>query len=240
MINALARGKFKLITGLKEDTLTSSVLDYLLLLPDSMIWDILRNSNPKNSDLPIHVGRYLNSDFWPNWDTKDMEEVNNIRYIEPDVFIEFEGADVIIEAKRHDSNQQSSSQWSDQIKVYNENISDHIHGKPLIYFALGGLWDDDVKKLQLGNDEYFIYKIRWRQLMEKIIDYKESIEQTLEIVPNSGSYVRILQTILDALALHGYYISKHIWFDTIDISQNRTINLTHSLNNIKQWNLQKA
>ncbi|QJP34345.1 hypothetical protein F0365_08010 [Nonlabens sp. Ci31] len=232
MYNALARGKFKLESDQKEDTLTSSVLDYLLLLPDTMIWEIIRKSNPENSELPPHVGRVLDVHFWPSWDTKDIPDVSNTRYIEPDVFIEFEYADIIIEAKRYDNNQQSEKQWADQIKVYRENISNDSDNKQLIYFALGGIRVEKKSIIEVDFKSYDIFKIRWRQLMEIITSYTITIELSLEIVPTSGSYLRILQTILDALALHGYYISNHIWFETLDSAQN---NLTNSLTRISLW-----
>lgn len=237
MLNAIARRKFKLQKDLKEDTLTSSVLDYLLLLPDSMIWEILRKSNSENLELPLFVGKLLNVDFWPNWDTKDVPEVSNTSYIEPDVFIEFEYADIIIEAKRYDDNQQSIEQWTDQIKIYNENIGNDSDEKPLIYLAIGGVWSDKKSIIIVDSKPYDIYKLRWRQLMEVVTAYTRSIEQSIGIIPNSGSYLRILQTIIDALALHGYYTSNHVWFDTIDTTQN---NITNSLTEISLWNPQTA
>ena len=235
MLNALARGKYKLRSELKEDTLTSSVLDYLLLLPDSMIWEILRNSNPKNSELPKQLGRLLDVEFWPNWNTKEIPEVNNTRYIEPDVFIEFQFADVIIEAKRYDDNQQSENQWRDQIKVYKENIGNDDDSKKLIYIALGGIRSSDKENIVVNKDSHYVYKLQWKQLMEIITGYTKAIEQTVEILPNSSSYLRILQTILSALELHGYYMSNHVWLNTINHTHK---SLNNSLKNISLWNPQ--
>ena len=50
----------------------------------------------------------MSEEFWPNW---DPEGTDNINRVTPDLFMRFANFDLIVEAKRWDSFQQSSDQW---------------------------------------------------------------------------------------------------------------------------------
>jgi hypothetical protein len=105
MVSSIQYGKANI--SLKEDTLTSSVFDYLLLLPDSLFWEIIKKSCYQNN-LPGNISFIESYEFWPHWDSENTTKTN---YIEPDMFIRFDNFDLIIEAKRWDNNQQYITQW---------------------------------------------------------------------------------------------------------------------------------
>ena len=82
-----------------EDSKTSAVFENVMLLPDNVFWYILRQSCFSNDMMPIHLGLLLSYEFWPHWDRTGTDNTN---YVEPDLFLEFELFDVIIEAKYGD------------------------------------------------------------------------------------------------------------------------------------------
>lgn len=234
MLSALTRGKFKIESNLKEDSLTASVLEYLLLLPDTMVWDLIRKANPHNYDLKPYVGKLIRYQFWPKWDTTDIPNVENKKFIEPDVIIEFEYANVVIEAKRYDKNQQNQLQWKNQIIVYNKHyVDDSQSKKELIYIALGGVRDLETTQIEISTGiTVKIQKLQWKQIMLTIYKYIEAIECSKHIIQESVSYLRILITIISALELHGYYLKNHLWLEDISATKK---NISKSTQNILLW-----
>jgi len=234
MINALIRGKFSLNEEVKEDTLTASVFDYLFLLPDKIMWDILRNANPENSHLPKYVGKIEAIDYWPKWSTKDIDNVRNKNYIEPDVFVEFEGALILIEAKRYDENQQKPEQWSNHISVLRANNEYDINVKPLLYFAIGGLFDDKPTSILVNDDTFIVSKLRWMHLLKILDKYLKNLKLSEAYSITISPQIRILETINEALALHGYFLPIHKWLHDIKQFKNSSKN---SLENIYKWQI---
>jgi hypothetical protein len=108
MISSIQYGKVSVT--LKEDTLTSSVFDNLLLLPDNLFWNVIKKSCYQNK-LPDSINSVESYEFWPHW---DPENTNKTNYVEPDMFIRFDNFDLIIEAKRWDNNQQYITQWKNE------------------------------------------------------------------------------------------------------------------------------
>ncbi len=72
-----------------------------------MFWKILKQAVFTNI-LPEEPGTRYCYEFWPRWDPR---KTGNTSYVEPDVFIRFRDFDIIIEAKRHENNQQYRTQW---------------------------------------------------------------------------------------------------------------------------------
>lgn len=99
---AISLGYFKGI----EDTLTSSVIGLLQYLPDSVVWEILRGACGQSSDnFPVNIGAVLDYHFWERFDASGTI---NSTAVEPDVWIETETFDIIIEAKRSDDSADNS------------------------------------------------------------------------------------------------------------------------------------
>ena len=108
MVSSVQFGKANI--GLKEDTLTSTVFDYLLMLPNDLFWNIIKKSCFQNN-LPETINSIESYEYWPHWDS---ENTTNKIFIEPDLFIRFDNFDLIIEAKRRDDSQQYLEQWKNE------------------------------------------------------------------------------------------------------------------------------
>lgn len=238
MINALVKGKFKEGHKEKEDTLTSAVFDYLLLLPSSLIWEIIKKSNILNTDMPSEIGDLIHIDFWPHWSTKKiadkLEGGNNI-FIEPDLFIETDNYYLIIEAKRYDDNQQSRIQWNDQIYTFYEKYKEEIIEKPLLYFAIGGLWSEHPFHLDIPetDNKQAIFKIKWLRLLEQCKEKRIELEK-LNTNSTCKMQINILKNIELGMKHHGYYLPDLKWLSTLK-TETKTIN--ESINHIKQWKI---
>lgn len=230
MLNAIIKKNWNVLPDRKEDSLTSSVFDYLFLLPDDLIWYIIKESCHQNELLPNNIGKLINTEFWPKWNTKNLNEVTRKNYIEPDVFIEFEHAYIIIEAKVKDENSQDPTQWRNQIIAFEEHFKETEEKKPLIYLAVGGIWTENpVRKAGIT-----VHKIKWENLLATINKVKGELESKQEFLPHNSSYIRILDTILVALEIHGY--NNYKWLNTLP--RENKINID-TINTIRKWNLKK-
>ena len=96
MLYALINGKLDLQSNkyIKEDSCTAAFFGPLLHLPDELIFKIIKEAS--SAGLPEHGGRLISFEFWPHWDGADTD---NSRYVEPDLYLEFEHCALIVEAK---------------------------------------------------------------------------------------------------------------------------------------------
>lgn len=116
-----------------EDTTTSSIIGLLQYLPDELVWKLLKSSCGFSSGMPQNIGQILSVNFWGSW-TPDGD-INTTR-VEPDVWLEFEKAFIIIEAKKYDGGGQYEEQWRKEVKSYNLHFGKLQ--KRLFFIALGG------------------------------------------------------------------------------------------------------
>lgn len=192
-----------------EDSLTSMVFERLFYLPYELFWNIIRESC-YGSELPTFSGPVMSKEFWPSWDALNTSNSNRV---EPDVFIRFQQFDLIIEAKRWDNNQQSKSQWSNEITAfYNEyGVSDN----QLYFIALGGLFDESTEIL----DGITILKCRWYRILSKIKDNHKRLANTSGILNSIDPVINILNDLMMVFQLHGYATGE--WFSNMPIKDNR-------------------
>lgn len=120
-----------------EDSLTATVFERLFYLSQPRLEAIL-DRLLKGSELDgraADLGAIQAYKFWPKWRTMQGEQK------EPDVYIQCERANLIVEAKRRDgSQQQDFEQWAWEIKA---RPLDHS-GRRLLLLAIGGLPEYDV------------------------------------------------------------------------------------------------
>lgn len=201
--HAIQGGRFKGI----EDTLTSSVIGLLQYLPDDLFWSVLLGSCGASAEtLPESIGVIRNVHFW---ERLDAEGTHNTYSVEPDVWIEADECDVIIEAKKSDSaeeNAQYYSQWFNEIVALN-NINEHQDDKGLIFIAIGGnstLKDQEV--IVMGNTQV-VHTGSWFDLLGGLLHLRERIG--LE----QRNVLRILDDVITAMQYHS--IVHTIWFDSL-------------------------
>ena len=187
----------------KEDSLTSTVFDNLKYLPTELFYKILKNSL-FTDELPVVCGEILSIEFWPNW---NPEGTSNTVKIEPDVYLRFQNFDLIIEAKRHNDNQQNFPQMKDQITAYfNEYNEDQVN---LYYLQLGGLHSfghDEIHVNEIYSKNVTILKANWSKLLDAVMKEKLLLENTQ--LHFCKSYVRILEDIIKGMELHQFYRKK--------------------------------
>ena len=229
VLNAKIRGLFdKVEEGVPwrkaysnyEDFLTAAVMGRLIYLPGEHLWSVIKQSSMHVPQLPIHLGNFVTVDFWPNW--KAPNEVSgNSR--EPDVFLSFELADVIVEAKRDDWGGQYYTQWCDEILSYRKFRHDTDREKrPIILWVLGGLGKrPDKEYLSNGytaikdclasypDEEIYLAGASWASLLDVITDLKDYYlnqqnRMATGFSPYSNNHIlRILEDIHEAMRLHG-------------------------------------
>lgn len=185
-----------------EDTLTSSVIGIMQYLPDEVIWTLLRQACGLKSNLPKKLGNITDFHFWTRW---NASETINSKFVEPDVWIETDKYDIIIEAKKTDSwILQYKDQWKKELKaLLNERTEDSNKG--ILFFALGGndsLYDDTA---EVDDQSYTIYTASWYNLLLAIIKYREECQDS--------RIVRVLNDIISAFTIHRIY---HVnWLNTL-------------------------
>jgi len=181
-----------------EDSLTSSVFSLLFYLPVEIFWQILQKAC-YGSLLPGQTGKLISYEFWPHWRCTDTK---NINFIEPDIFIRFEGFDLIIEAKRNDyKQQQNPQQWRDEITSYNNEFA-KCERKPLYLIALAGILNG-LKYLE-PIETVTVVACRWNRILHQVKQIVENIKKSNYSITNVDSTVNILNDIVRAFAIHGF------------------------------------
>lgn len=137
-----------------EDGLTYNVFNRLSYLSKQTFENIFNSA----FNLQVQFEELIEMSFWPKWNVKEIPEIKNKNYIEPDLFFRFKSTDVIIEVKRYDLNQQSEKQWKDQIKTYRYHYGVK---KELIYIPLGGM-----NYSQLNHPDAIIKQSYWFKLAQ--------------------------------------------------------------------------
>jgi DNA-directed RNA polymerase specialized sigma54-like protein len=218
MISALQNGKIS--TQIIEDSLTSSVFDHLLLFPDDLFYRILKNSCYKNS-LPETIGNIESYEYWPHWDATNTTRTS---YIEPDLFLRFDGFDLIVEAKRWDYNQQYLTQWKNEFIGYKNEYNEAE--KNVFLLAIGGINNEEEESINVENyGSINIIKCRWNRILEVL----NELDQCYYI--NNNNFRRIALIIISALELHGYI--KINWLD--DLIDKYRIDYDNSLSALNNW-----
>lgn len=206
MIQAYFKGKLEIQDNCikkNEDLKTSSSIGLLQYLPDDVFWKIMRKSCKDSKDFPAKdFGKIKSFIFWQH---NDPTGTRNKNYVEPDVWIETENYDVIIEVKEKDEKStypQSKEQWEDQIQsVKNEqNKSNDV--KPIVLIALGG--NEKMRQEWVSNCP--VYKASWYDLLNAIVKVKE--EQN-----TNGFVCRVLDDVIGWFARQG--VMKIQWMNTL-------------------------
>lgn len=195
---------------IKEDPKTSSVFETLLMLPDELVWGILRAACFDNGNLPVVSGLIEDYDFWPNWDSSGT---SNPHHVEPDVFIRFQAFDVIIEAKFNDCGGQYCQQWEKESFAYR---NEYGAGKPVYFIAVGGNAEKSNEKASL-DDDLIVNKCTWLSILIQVTKLKAEYGEMSIIDSHQSSVIRRLKLIELAFKIHGVYNIR--WFDEIKTSK---------------------
>jgi hypothetical protein len=192
--------ELKTLIESSEDSLTSTVFGLLFYLPVELFWRILTDAC-YGDKLPKQSGRTIRYDFWPRWTFSDR---NNTYLVEPDVFIQFEEFNLIIEAKHLDYNQQYHFQWKNQLKSYFNEFDDH---KPVCFLAMGGITtgDEGASVVQIaGKQEVTVVKCRWKTLLAQVKKTQTQFKSIKHLTSANDAVLNILNDLIIAFRIHGY------------------------------------
>ena len=202
MIQAFFKGKSSVDFYMDEDFRTSSSIGLLQYLPDDVFWEILRKSCCNPSFTATDFGKIDSFIFWPH---NDPENTRNTNFVEPDVWIETEKYDVIIEVKKKDNNgyyPQSMEQWEDQIQSVINEQKNCNYKKDIILIALGGNDNMNPEKAL----DFPVYKASWYNLLNAIVKVRD--EQK-----NNGAICRILDNVIELFSYQG--VMKIQWLNSL-------------------------
>ncbi len=203
---AIRDGSFKAI----EYTLTSSVIGRLQYRPDDLFWYVLRNSCGASSEkLPESIGAILDVHFW---ERLDAAGTHNTRQVEPDVWVEADKCDLIIEAKITDSaadNSQNLNQWFNEI-VALKNIVNRSEGRDLLFLAIGGNNTLKDQEIEINGAPHVIHTGSWFDLLGGVLNLRDKLAQEQGTEKNN---LRILDDVVSAMQYHN--IMHTVWLDSL-------------------------
>lgn len=207
-----------------EDPKTSSVFETLLMLPDDVIWQILRSACFYNEDLPEFAGKLEQFEFWPHW---NHSGTTNMNFVEPDLFIQFQAFDLIIEAKYSDNSGQYYQQWKKEIISYHNEYKNN----KMYFMALGGNPSMAIEKVKHKDYEVPIYKCSWLSILIQINRLREDLfSERIKSLYNS-QLQRQLSLIEFAFNINGVYNTK--WFS--DLENTRLLISSSSISTLKTF-----
>jgi len=206
MIYAIKHNKVnRAIFKANEDALTSSVFERLMYLPKELLHHVFTKALFDKS-LGLELYQIERIEFWPNW---SPENTTNKNHVQPDLFIRTAKQDIIIEAKRHDVNQQDKKQWVKEIQAYNNVFKDD--NKSLVFIALGGLYNQATEKIIVGCGNHNVYMCSWKTLLNTIQDIIHDFELAPNYTNNNIAITKILKDIVLCFELFGF--STSLWLE---------------------------
>lgn len=211
-----------------EDPKTSDVFENLMLLPDNVFWYILKQSCFNNEDMPKYSGKLLSYDFWPHWDPTGT---NNSNYVEPDLYLEFEEFDVIIEAKYWENGGQYQHQWKQEIIAYHNEKGKE---KQFIFIAVGGNQSVVAETISVKKEKVKIYKCNWLSILVSVNKYQKQLEKITLPDMNVSATLRLLDNIILAFNINGVYNLE--WFNSmISPKQMVSVSSIKNLGKLYKW-----
>lgn len=212
-----------------EDPKTSMVFENLMLLPDSVFWDILKNAASNQGVLPKDAGLLTEFSFWPKWEPHDPYETGNESCVEPDVFFRFRNIDVIVEAKYSDCYGQYRDEWEREFRAY---LNQYRHdNKKVVLLAVGGNGTFDREPDLVVNDYICpIVKYSWVNMLNAVLDYEKSgllnvreedqspIKRLIRNIENGCEIVGIFKNYkkVELKGLRNLYTLGKIFYKAID------------------------
>lgn len=195
-----------------EDPKTSAVFETLLMLPDEVVWHVVRNACFDSSNLPEFAGRIESCRFWPHWDSTDTTNAN---FVEPDVFIRFQAFDLIIEAKYGDVDGQYRGQWKNELRAYRNEYGNE---RTVHFLAVGGNAEKHTESVNIDR-AVAINKCSWLSLLIQVTKFKDDILSATFKTTYNSYILRQLDLIELAFNLNGVYDIK--WMGDLEVAKPR-------------------
>jgi len=184
----------------REDLLTSTVFERFAYLSDAVQIDFIKYCFKAAYGIaPVNFGSFESITYWPRY---THEHEDGINQVEPDLVLNFEECNIIVEVKPPDGGDQYQWQWQKEIESFLQ--SDNKDEKPLYFLAIGRIEDVNAKQwskhlLQVNQFGRLkgIAALKWSVVTEYII----YVLSTNDRIPKQEN--RILNDILEGLSLYG-------------------------------------
>lgn len=214
----------------REDLLTSTFFERFAYLSDLAQMQILADCFTLLTDeFKGTFGAFQFIDYWPRYTLKEGDES---RQVEPDLVIRFELCNLIVEVKPPEGGDQYYEQWQREIASFIQ--SDERNELPLHFLAIGRIEVDNATKwTESLKQSYLCLKTVGATKWQAVTDSLVKLVDSDEISPTDR---RVLNDMLEALALYGLKINNFEWHDLIchDFSPLSLQHLLFVENNINQ------
>ncbi|MGF1906989.1 hypothetical protein [Aliivibrio salmonicida] len=214
----------------REDLLTSTFFERFAYLSDLAQMQILADCFTLLTDeFKATFGGFQFIDYWPRYTLKEGDES---RQVEPDLVIRFELCNLIVEVKPPEGGDQYYEQWQREIASFIQ--SDERNELPLHFLAIGRIEVDNATKwAESLKQSYLCLKTVGATKWQAVTDSLVKLVDSDEISPTDR---RVLNDMLEALALYGLKINNFEWNDLIchDFSPLSLQHLLFVENNINQ------
>lgn len=193
---------FRSVFRSAEDLLTAAVFSRLAYLDPVLLWAILGCAT--RAELPVGTRpiRLREAQFWPGW---SLTTAAGVRSVEPDVFMRFDigdpprRVDLVVECKREEGHDRR--QWEREWRAHAEAYPDEAPNTDVVLLAVGKWARAPTMQVatilgahrDLMPEGFRAVAMDWRDLTD-----------TLARLTVDGRDRRIVEDILDALALHGH------------------------------------
>ena len=189
-----------------EDPKTLVVFGDLMLLPDLVLWNILKRAAANKGILPEDAGLMADKVFfWPKWDPNSKYDTGNSKYVEPDVFFRFDNIDVIVEAKYSDSQGQYREEWEREFKAYLNEFEDDKTSAVLL--AVGGNPTFEREPaIKVGNRKCPIVKYSWVSLLNAVLAFEKNELSIIQDEKQSSMkrLIRKIESDFQDIGIHKY------------------------------------
>ncbi len=189
-----------------EDKKTSGVFENLMLFPDNVFWQILKDAAANKNILPDEAGLLSEELFWPKWNANSCYDTGNSFYVEPDVFFRFANIDVIVESKYSDNEGQYTKEWEREFKAYLNEYG--CEKKQVVLLAVGGNSTFSLEpQLKVDNRKCPIVKYSWVDLLNTVLDYEKNELNNIKTYIQSSikRLVRNLELEFNNIGIYKYY-----------------------------------
>lgn len=194
----------------REDSLTAAVFSQLLHLPSEDFWQILHGAC-FSANFPHAAGEPRAIHLRPNW---SAEGTTNSARVIPDLVIEFDDFDLIVEAKRWDHLLQDREQWKRELTAY---INEYGPRKRKVkMLALGGNIsheDEHIRETFIppgsapSTSHEFICPVhicKWSSLLLECRRWREKLENAEDQSSRTRADMRILNDLIAIFVRHGF------------------------------------
>ncbi|MFK5915556.1 MAG: hypothetical protein QM484_14410 [Woeseiaceae bacterium] len=189
-----------------EDLLTAAIFTRWSYLSDNAQNQLMCNWFNVDENSEHDFTTFKDIQFWPQY---DLAEIEGRKYVEPDVLIQFEDFNLLIEVKPPLGGDQYLEQWQNEITGYFSWEGND--SKPLYFLAIGRTdnvddeWCQNIMEAD-GEKPKMLHALTWKPVAKSMYN----LLKNGDLLPQD---MRILSDMLNALELYGTRGYDYLWAD---------------------------